>query len=213
VTVKHCALQELLGLSHEVSAFIATNSADIIKTGAKYLSDELVKTVGSKTKSKLGSATVDGLSQSMATLYAQAAALDLFPHLLLCLEAVYSSSAHKIVERVRNFKLKYSIGHNVSKAVHLSSPVCLVSSAVQGSELLGKVLFARLNESCWHLLQTADLLPILSEVQIRPNFAGSAHSIIRVDSPEAPILKRELNTTGIDVELETETPVFDKENV
>ncbi len=199
MTVKHCVFQELLGLAGEVSAFIAKNSAGITKTGAKYLSDELLKAAGSDLKSQLSSTLVDVGPQSMATLYAQAVALDLFPHLFLCLEAVYSSSSHKIVERVRNFKLKYLVGHFASRTTVPRQMTHLVASAAQGGELLGKLLFARLNEVCWRPFQSAGLLFVMSEVEfLKPQ---PVHLVTRVDS--APIPKPGSNNAENLMELNT----------
>lgn len=119
----------------------------------------------------------------MAHLYAQAMAFDLLPHLLLCLDAIYSPNAHKIVEKVRNFKLKYTITHNMSKASNY-----LVGNTVQGVELFGKVLFYKLNESCWRILQSASLLIFPTEdaqqtikVGIRSH-STVAHTMVSTES-------------------------------
>eukprot|EP01034_Spumella_vulgaris_P021669 gene21669-27710_t len=191
VTVKSCVLQEILNLSNELSVFIASKSTEICKAGTKYLSEDQSKGAGGKSKVSSASSNLSAVAApTMSVLYGQAVALDLFPHLLLCLEAIYSPSAHKIVERVRNFKLKHAFNSS-SKPNQQSS--YLVMSGAQGAELLGKALFAKLNESCWRTLQSAELLQITVDSNLSK--VGVVAQTINSDRPSVSSQEINLEST------------------
>lgn len=134
----------LFSLCGDLSAFLETGAAGIRTAGAKYL-------VGEARRS-------EDTVRSMDVRYAQALAFDLFPYALLCLEAVFTASPAKLLDRVRNYKLKHSKGPGVEGA-ELNEHAPLVSTASQGQELLGKGVFARLNDCCWS--QLGDTLAVV----------------------------------------------------
>lgn len=168
LTVKQPVLQAVDQLFHEVCQYLVDKAVDIRNVGSKYSGDILNnakkgnKAINRSTMSSDDiSSSTDAVEQNMDVLYAQSVAYDMFPHVLLCCESIYSTQPHKIIERIKNYKLKYS-STNIAGVVKGASPF-LAPSSNQCTELLGKALAAVLVEGVWPILISGGILKLVSK--------------------------------------------------
>lgn len=175
LTVRTPVLQALEGLFGDLAAYLVEKAVDVRTLGSKYVNDVL-SSVKKGTKSRLGAgaATTAALGEegeiekNMDVLYAQALAFDLFPHVLLCFESIYSTQPVKIVERVKNYKLKYTGGASAAAkaaadAKSTSHAAFLMNSSTQCTELLGKQLAQVLVEGSWTVLVSGGILKLVTK--------------------------------------------------
>ncbi len=172
LSAKAEVLQCLLVFVGDISEFVGSKAKEVRSSGAKYFGDGHLRDLGSRA-SRGGSAEGPDAIKHMDCLYAQHLAFDLVPYLLLCHEAIFSSAVSKVVERVRAYNLKYS--------TRFLSPLDaphLVTTASQGSELLGKGIFAKISKVCWCALEKEGLMPKIATPAV------SQRSVLNVEDRE-----------------------------
>lgn len=167
LTVRAPVLQALEQLFGDLSHYLVDKAVDVRTLGAKYQNDVLSsvkkaggKSGGGKTAAVAAETAAEvPIEKNMDVLYAQALAFDLFPHVLLCFESVYSTQPAKVLERIKNYKLKYTGGKAEVKSVGSG----LVSNNTQCCELLGKQMALVLVEGSWPVLSSGGILKIVSK--------------------------------------------------
>ena len=164
VTTEQPALQLLVAMFQNISAFLVQKANEVRTLGEKYLDGGRG---GKKTSAKSSGADASKKADTMEVLYAQALAQELLPHLLLCFESIFNTNAVRKDARSKALKakeLRRSSSHaqNPTAPISLAHPsgtrlVCLVQSLYDAQDLFDSEGLSRL-EAVWSVLEKGGLL-------------------------------------------------------
>lgn len=221
VTTEQPVIAAVFAVFQNVCAYLVQKSADVRQVGDKYLGS-------SKTDKRKTSAAGDSAGatkrEPMDHLYAQAIALELVPHVLLCIDTIFGAQSARLDAKMKALKAKElrrsaantssSAGAPATAPAGSAKLVCLVTSLYDARDLLGGEVLEQV-QCCWELLVQGGLLQ--AEVLNRqpapqPASMQGTNPVPPTAPPVAPNVAPSENASAAEVEVEVPAPNFDIAN-
>lgn len=167
VTTELPALAAVFAVFQNICAYLVQKSSEVRHAGEKYLGASKLDKKKTKTSGDTTNAGAAEKKEPMDHLYAQAIALELLPHVLLCIDTIFGAQSARLDAKMKALKAKELRRSSAATVSGSSAPAtsaaaglkltCLVSSLYDARDLVDGEVLDQV-QRCWEVLVQGGLL-------------------------------------------------------